>query len=212
MVSKSWKYGKIGSNWEYYPPICDVLEDCPPRQNPSKWQYARPKWRDGGSLANTMVVCHLTKITGQTPEHCWLNSKLCRKSRWAHINVKLHFLFVCCCCCFFNSKGQVNSNRMSPTFVFVNCRLFINCGLGWVDLADENAKKWPPLRQYPNNKGTLIIFYGQRVLRHDKKSPDTRKKTCFFSFIFIFPSDMNLFLLFFFIFYLSLWDRLILIK
>ncbi len=42
------------------------------------------------------------------------------------------------------------------------------------------------------SKGRLIIFYGQGVLRHEKKSPDTEKKTGFTAF-FIFPCDMNSF-------------------
>ncbi len=56
-------------------------------------------------------------------------------------------------------------------------------------------------------KGTLIIFYGQGVLRHDKKSPDARKKQVFqfyfyfslrpeyffFSILFIYLSGIDWF-------------------
>ncbi len=72
------------------------------------------------------------------------------------------------------------------------------------ELEAKTDSFWPT--SFPR-KGTLIIFYGQGVLRHDKKSPDTEKKQVFqfffyfslrhdyFSFfhVFIYPFDIGWF-------------------
>ena len=100
--------------------------------------------------------------------------------------------------CCVTGKIRSKEEETNSDILKVYCRMPLSAKINvWYPTIISASLTWGRDSISVISRGTLTIFYGQGVSRHDRKSPDMRKKHVF-SFIFIFPSDMNIFFFFYF--------------